>query len=134
MVIHNYPELFYNRRDYNPKKTGPSEENVQLGGLPDDYHDLIKMIYGLIRSSGTKGIDYREIVQKLGLDKQTTQKFEDYLLSHYIRKLANLGLLEIGNKTITKRANIRKTSAAIYSDFLPQKTNDLELLGKPSLN
>lgn len=116
------------------RKSGANEENGSVGGMPEDYHELIKKIYTLIRSSGTKGIDYREIVQKLDLNKQTAQKFEDYLLSHYTRKLASLGLLEIGCKTITKRANIRKTSASIYSDFIAKKDSDVELLGNVSLN
>lgn len=130
-VISRHAEFFYNRRDYVLRKSGIVEDNVSVG-LPEDYHDLIKKIYNIIRAAGTAGIDYREIIQKLEVPKATAQKFEDYLLSHYIRKLATLGLLEIGSKTITKRANIRMASASIFSDFLPRKDSDLELLGSSS--
>ena len=123
--------MFCKKGDLGQKKTSSAEETLPNSKATDDFLDILKKIYNLIKTSGSRGIEYREIIKKLDLKKQSTKKLEDYLLSHYCRKLANIGLIEIQSKAITKKTNIRYAFDCVYLRQPKRKDSlDNEALGK----
>lgn len=59
----------------------------------------MKDLYAVILKAGRKGINYRQIVKVMGIKGEERLKFENYLLSHYTRKLVNYGLVVIKSKS-----------------------------------
>jgi hypothetical protein len=91
--------------------------------------DFLKRIHKIIHAAGPQGIEYREIVKQLNLEKSLATKFEDYLLSHYTRKLACLGMISIGSKAISKKINIRYAIDTCFAEEYKRQDADSETLG-----
>jgi hypothetical protein len=128
------PELFCTKGDLQTKKTSQGQEDSANVKANDEYLDILKRIYQLIKTAGSGGIEYRQIIKKLDLSQQLASKFEDYLLSHYCRKLVNIGLIEIQSKSLSNKTNIRYAIDSIYCDDAKKKENEAELLGNSSSN
>lgn len=67
----------------------------------------------------------------MGLNKEAMLKFEEYLLSHYCRKLANIGTIEIQSRSVSKKSNVRIAFDSVYSRERRKPENN-EALGKRS--
>lgn len=122
--------MFFGKEDAPHKKGREATDNGgQSCKQTDDYLEILKNIYDFIKGAGDRGIEYREIINLLNLKKSQISKFENYLLSHYCRKLANIGLVEIQSKMVSKKLNIRFAIDNKYSVDSHKKESDAELLG-----
>lgn len=125
-------EFFYGRREIPPKKAQGADEPPSIPNQSEDFIDFLRRIHKMIHAAGPQGIEYREIVKRLELDKALATKFEEYLLSHYTRKLACLGMIVIGSKAISKKVNIRFAIDTCYSEQYRRQEADSETLGSES--
>ena len=69
---------------------GGSATKIDVKKKVDDMNQILIKIYSIVLQFGLKGVEYRQILDRLGLSKQNRQKFDAYLLSHYCRKLLQM--------------------------------------------
>jgi chromosome segregation and condensation protein ScpB len=82
-------------------------------------NDFLKKLYEVIVKAGRKGINYRQIIKIMGIKGEEKVKYENYLLSHYTRKLVNYGLVVVNNKSQGNNPNLKVAYCKKY--FIPNK-------------
>ena len=81
--------------------------------------EILRRIYGIIVAAGAKGVEYRRIIKLLRLKKkEEKKKYENYLLSHYCRKLVNYGCIVVKTKTLSY--NSTNVKIAFDSRFIQE--------------
>lgn len=94
-------------------------------------NEFLKKLYSVIIKAGRKGINYRQIIRVMGIKGEEKQKYENYLLSHYTRKLVNYGLVVVKTKSSGNNPNLKVAYCKKY--VIPSKRRRnriIEFLGK----